>query len=245
MVSTVLLVSLPKAFDGGALSAQLAESVRVTMDAVLPEVLTEIGQSGTVPANLGVLTRAVVNGAQPAVVADGQVAAEIVVAGEAQPYAAVMDLGRRAGKPMSWRFLYHAPGQRGPDSWRGGWVNRARRQWVLEVAESLKEQDKVSGVKRGTARKVDGRRATSGVETAADVIDAGGRLRRRDKLRRETYERRACYLLSVSIASAIRKRGIKGRRFLADQRQPIAAKLTAEIEAEAKRIADDLSRGGA
>lgn len=235
MVSTVLLVSLPKAFDGGALAAQLAESARVTMDAVLPEALAEIGQSGTVPANLGVLTRAVVNGAQPAVVVDGQVAAEIVVAGEAQPYAAVMDLGRRAGKPMSWRFLYHAPGQRGPDSWRGGWVNRARRQWVLEVAESLREQDQASTQSTRTIAST--RPVRTGPRGQAAAARSGAR--------REAYERRACYILAVSIAAAIRDRGIKGRRFLADQRVPIAAKLTAEIEAEAKRIADDLSRGGA
>jgi len=233
-VSSVVLVSLPRAFSGDDLAAVIAESARVTMDAVLPEAMTEIGQSGKIPANTGVLTRAVVNAAQPAVVADGKVAAEIVVAGEASSYAAVMDLGRRAGKPMSWRFLYHAPGQRGPDSWRGGWVNRARRQWVLEVAESLKEQDQAST----QAQRIVA--STRPVRTGARGAAAGPT----SKIRRDAYERRACYLLAVSIASAIRSRGIKARRFLADQRDPIAARLSAEIQAEARRVADELSGGG-
>lgn len=192
--ATVELPPLLEAPD--AFLAELQNAARLALDAELPSVLGEIAASGTVPADRGALTRAVANAAQPAVVETSRVVALIVVAGEASAYADVMNLGRRPGQPMTWRFLYYAPGDRSPNGWRGGWVNRARRDWVLETAQTLRSLE-------------------PGKKRAAEV-----------------YERRAAYLLAVSIASAIRTRGIRARRFIADRIPDIHARCAELVAAE-------------
>lgn len=203
------------AFEPETMTAVLTEAARVGMDATIPGELTRIIAAGKVPTNLGTLRRAVAQAAQPARVEDGTVIADIAFTGEAAVYGPVMDLGRRPAK-MSWRFLYYAPGRIGDrEAWRGGWVYRARRDWVREVAASLESQD--------AAQPRTSTRTTR-------------RTKRSAKARREAYERRAAYLLAVSIASRIRSRGIEARRFLESEQDVIAG-------ACARSIGEALSAG--
>lgn len=177
---------------------------RVGMQDELEIIVTEIKSDPRLPHNLGVLQRSI-EATPPAQVGGGLVA-WIIAAGEAAAYAAVMDLGRRPGQRMSWKFLYYQPGLIGNrDAWRGGWVNRARRDWVLEVAASLRAQDQAKG---------------------------GGRRRSGRTVKQDAYERRAAYILAVSIANRIRRSGIRGRQFANSRRKEIADRVTASCARE-------------
>lgn len=219
-MSTTITVNYPRVLDPGVVEGLLDEAARAAMDAILPEEMTRTVQSGVVPGNLGVLRRAVAQAAQPAQVSPESVSADLVVAGEASSYAAVQDLGRRPGKPMSWRHLYYAPGQSGPDAWRGGWVNRRLRDWVMETAASLRADDQA--------------RASGSVDRR------GGKPSRRTA---ESYERRAAWLLAVSIAARLRASGMKGKGFLTPRRKEIAGRLAVGIRAELDRALAELSGG--
>lgn len=146
-MATATVVMPPVLTAPEGLLGELLEAARLGLDSELPSILGEIAASGTVPADRGVLTRAVANAAQPARIEGALVIADIIAAGEAAAYAAVQDLGRTAGKKMSWRVLFYGPGT---DDWRGGWVNRARRDWVVEVAEQLRGLD---AGKKGVRKK--------------------------------------------------------------------------------------------
>lgn len=194
------------AFDVAAMRDRLTRAAVLGMDAELPSQLTEIVQSGAVPTNTGALRRAVATAAQPARVVGDTVVADVVYTGSAAIYGPVQDLGRTAGRKMSWKVLYYGPGTQGlKDGWKSGWVNRARRQWVQEVAASLEAADAAAGKR--------------------------SRRKRTRKAIRDAYERRACYLLAVSIASRIRASGMRGKAFLESKRQEIA-------DAAAHTIAD-------
>lgn len=216
----VTVVLPPLLAEPDSFLSAIQQGARAAMDAEIPSVLTEIAQEGRIPRDRGTLQRAVVNAAQPARIDGSRVVADITVAGEASQYAAVQDLGRRAGKRMTWRVLYYGPGTFGlRDGWRSGWVNRKLRPWVQEIAASLRAEDEAKRV-RGQAKA------------------------RLKKDRVLAYERRACYLLAVSIASKIRARGMVGKMFIEGQRDRIAERVAALVESEIGRVIRELGVGG-
>lgn len=201
---------LPASLNDGSLIAMLEDAARLSLDAELPTVLTEIARRGEVPTNRGTLQRAVINAAQPARIEPDLVVADIVVAGEASAYAAVQELGRRPGQPMSWRFLYYGPGARGlKNGWKTGWVNRQMRDAVVELSQRLRAEAKGKKPRPLTA-----------------------------------YEARACYLIAVSVASSIRARGTRARKFISGNRQMITKRCRDLVESEMVRVMAEWNAGG-
>jgi hypothetical protein len=211
-------VELPPAVaTPDVLAREIAEAARLAMDAELPTVLMEIVQEGKVPRNRGFLAAAVLNSAQPAKIEGTSVRAWIVAAGEAAAYAAVQDLGRRPGKPMSWKVLYYGPGTA---DWRTGWVNRKLRAGVVQLASVLAIKDASRGVRLGVRGKVT------------------------KKNRDAAYQSRAAYLLAVAIARKIATRGMPGKGFIDGQRERIATRVRDLVSAEIGNTIRRLGYGG-